>query len=350
MSSNQNGEASLCNLTNQSDACEFQRNRAVNGQDRARDALAMKSMWWDTSWTIPGTSWTIRGYSRSAFRTGFYIPQLDLMLDAGPQNFNKPTHVLITHTHMDHIACLPMTMIGDIHGDHIFQLYGPAEAQEHVSNYIRSMFHVNAVSFDVPAQEWFTYKPLKARDTFIIEVKKTKLDVRSANGGRGQRAALEVEVFECRHSIPTISYGISVFNDKLKDEYVGLTGPEIVTLKKSGQCVTQVVKQKKLAYVCDTNIDVFALNPTLLSYPVIFIECTFICLNARDTEAESLQRAYDTSHIHWQQLKPHVLANPDTLFVLFHFSQRYRDQEITDFFQQEMEKDKFKNIHCWVMK
>jgi ribonuclease Z len=299
------------------------------------DALDVKRVWWDTEWTIPGTTWHIRGYSRSAYRTGFYVPQLGLMLDAGPQNFNKPDHILITHTHMDHIACLPMTMIGrdasDINGDHQFFIYGPAEAKQYVSDYIRAMFCVNAVSPDVPAQDWFKYFPLRARDTFRIEAKNTKL---------------VLEVFECRHRIPTVSYGISEVKDKLRPEYVGLSGPEIVALRKTGACVTHAVMQPKLAYVCDTSIDVFALNPTLLKYPVIFIECTFI-------DPEELQQALTTLHIHWDHLKPYVVAHPDITFMLFHFSQRYRDLEILDFFHKACAASEscevpIKNIRCWL--
>lgn len=48
------------------------------------DSNTVKSMYWQKDWQIPTTSWTIRGYSRSAYRTGFYIPELDMMLDAGP--------------------------------------------------------------------------------------------------------------------------------------------------------------------------------------------------------------------------------------------------------------------------
>ena len=70
------------------------------------EPVKVKMIHWQKKMTIPGTPWEICGYSRSAYRTGFYISGLDMMLDAGPQNFNKPTHIFITHTHIDHIACL----------------------------------------------------------------------------------------------------------------------------------------------------------------------------------------------------------------------------------------------------
>ena len=60
-------------------------------------------------------------------------------------SFNKPTYILITHSHIDHIACLPFTMIGDVNGDHVFNLFGPEEAESYIGRYIKSMFEANAL-------------------------------------------------------------------------------------------------------------------------------------------------------------------------------------------------------------
>ena len=67
------------------------------------DSLQYKHIFWHKKWLIPNTpSWRIHGFSRSAYRTGFYIPELNIMLDAGPQNFNNPDNIFITHSHLDH--------------------------------------------------------------------------------------------------------------------------------------------------------------------------------------------------------------------------------------------------------
>ena len=69
---------------------------------------------------------------------------------------------------------------------------------------------------------------------------------------------------------------------------------------------------------------------------MIFIECTFLF-------DDDFELASQKKHIHWKELKPHILAHPDTLFMLFHFSQRYDDEELAAFF----EKEAVDNVKWW---
>lgn len=66
----------------------------------------------------------------------------------GPQNFNKPSNILITHTHIDHIACLPFTMIGDASGNHIFNITAHA-GKYYLKLLIFSLFFRFFLSFSI---------------------------------------------------------------------------------------------------------------------------------------------------------------------------------------------------------
>jgi len=294
-----------------------------------RDSLDVKKAFWFKKWQIPGTPWSICGYSRSAFRTGFYIKELDLMLDAGPQCHNYPAYVLITHTHVDHIASLPFTLIRGIGGGDDpdippTHIYGPKPAQRFIENYIDTLFTTNSMIPQSPRDtidKYYLYHGMEVGDVFKIDTK---------------GAALTVEVFRCDHQVPTISYGISETKQKLKPEYRGLQGIDIAALRKAGTEVTSDVLLKRLAYVCDTTIKAFTYNPSLLEYPVIFIECTFLL-------PDEVEMASHKKHIHWDELRPYVEMKQDTQFVLFHFSQRYKDAEICEFLQNQ----NLKNLHWW---
>ena len=131
-----------------------------------------RKVFWRKNYLVKNSpQWTISGYSRSAFGTGFYINSLDIMLDAGPQCFKKPKHIFITHSHGDHIANLPFTLIGDEEGDHKFQIYCPKEAKEKLIIYVASMFKANALCDDIPIEEWADFYGL-ARNTNKITLKK----------------------------------------------------------------------------------------------------------------------------------------------------------------------------------
>ena len=298
----------------------------------------IKEAHWKQKWSMPLTpSWTITGFSRAAYRTGFYIPELDIMLDAGPLIFRHPTNIFITHTHGDHIANLPLSFLGYEQKDNqLIQMYGPKQAENYLRNYISCLLEVNTLKpkEERVNNEWYYYNGFEIHTLFRTILRKTKF---------------EIEVILCDHSIPTISYGFSLIKQKLKEEYQGMKSKEIVTLRNSGIEITQEVIEKKFIFICDTSISIFTTYPQILFYPIIFIECTFLY-------PEEIENAIQTKHIHWRDLEPFVACNPNVLFVLIHFSLRYKEQEIIDFFREikrrarnENENENiYENIKLWV--
>ena len=291
----------------------------------------IKMAHWNQKYQIPKLKWTISGYSRSAYRTGFYIKDLDLMLDAGPQCFSKPSNILIGHTHIDHVANLPLTLIDYV--DNTLNkakskpnIYTPLESVSFIASYINSMFCLNSCSNIDPniIKSFYNIFGLKASDNIILESNKTKLDI---------------SILRLDHSVPTIGYGISQIKQKLKLEYSDLSTKELGLLKKSNVEITYEYSKPSLAYVCDTSIRVFDLNPKLLDYPTIIIECTFLY-------AEHKSKADSTQHIHWSDLKPYIESNPMIDFILIHFSMQYKDSDIVEFFNKELQN--ITNVKIWV--
>lgn len=280
---------------------------------------------WKQKWRLPGTPWTITGFSKAAYRTGFYIPELDIMLDAGPQNFNKPSHIFITHTHGDHVASLPFTLIGDESSHHVFQIYAPSEAERHLRRYIAALFEVNALmdSEDMPVGEWYNFYGCVDASSFRLDFNKSPFIV---------------DVVECDHGVPTVSYCFSQVKSKLKDEYIGIPGRQIAEMRKGGIEVTKEVIVPSFAFICDTSISVLDRYPSIVRYPIVIIECTFLY-------PEERENAVATKHIHWEELKPYVIASPETLFVLVHFSLRYKDDDVLAFFAEQ--QDEVPNIKVW---
>ena len=121
-----------------------------------------------------------------------------------------------------------------------------------------------------------------------------------------------------------------------------MTNLEIRNLKMSKVEITNEITEKKFAYICDTKINILEIHPEILDFPIIIIECTFLY-------DDDLEVSKEKKHIHWQELKPYILENHDKLFILIHFSQRYKDEDILKFFSEEQSRNEnLKNIKPWI--
>jgi ribonuclease Z len=287
-----------------------------------------RSIFWKKELVIPNTQWIISGYSRSAYRTGFYITGLNIMLDGGPQCFKNPNHVFITHTHADHIAEIPFTLINDIMDEKSKPtLYCPDEAKEYLKQYIMQLHNTNSLKdTSAVSDSYYNLVPIVQERA----VRRLTLN----------KQLFELETVGADHSVPTVVYGFSIVKDKLNPLYLGLTSSEKKELKKT-TCITVEVVEKKFCYVLDTSIKVLEDNPFLLEYPVVIIECTFLM-------DDEVKHADLKKHIHWLQLKPYVVNNPNVYFILTHFSLKYRDPEIRQFFENVVAQDGIQNIYPWL--
>eukprot|EP00005_Dracoamoeba_jomungandri_P008633 CAMPEP_0174269022 /NCGR_PEP_ID=MMETSP0439-20130205/39551_1 /TAXON_ID=0 /ORGANISM="Stereomyxa ramosa, Strain Chinc5" /LENGTH=148 /DNA_ID=CAMNT_0015357553 /DNA_START=384 /DNA_END=826 /DNA_ORIENTATION=+ len=130
----------------------------------------------------------------------------------------------------------------------------------------------------------------------------------------GGKNKVLVKVVECFHAVPSVGFILSTTTQKLKQEYLGLPGREIGALRKKGVEITKTVEQTHFAFLGDTTVEIFDKYPTLVTdVPTIMVECTLLDPGDED-------KATSRGHIHWSQLRGIVLSNPETKFVLIHFS------------------------------
>ena len=102
--------------------------------------------------------------------------------------------------------------------------------------------------------------------------------------------------------------------------------------------VSETIEKPLFAFCGDTTVDVFSTHKaTLLRMPLVIVECTFIT-------DEHVARARQVKHIAWAELQPIVDSNPDTLFVLTHFSHQYKAADIKSFFAKLARK----NVVVWL--
>jgi len=123
---------------------------------------------------------------------------------------------------------------------------------------------------------------------------------------------------------------------KLKPEYTGLEGRKLGQLRKEGIAIDQMYEAPMFAFLGDTTTQLYVEHAQLekegkeniFRYPLIITECTFL-------DRDETERAERTKHTLWPELKPFVEGHPQVIFVLIHFSHRYSEGEIRNFFVKE---------------
>src|ERR1043165_7374174 len=164
---------------------------------------------------------TIEGYSRAAVQTYWRIPELKIGFDLGaqPWDFMGTPTWLLTHTHLDHVAALPVYVAR------------------------RRMMHMEPPTLYVPAEG-------------MEDVRRLLLIMQRLDRGRmicnmhGVKPGDEIELsrdhlitaFATTHTIPSVGYVVWDRRFKLKEEYVGLPGDRIRDLRLSGVAVTREVR------------------------------------------------------------------------------------------------------------
>lgn len=213
---------------------------------------------WKT-WRIPGTGFTLTGYSRANDKTFFHIPELRCSLDAGLCEGRQVDTVFLTHTHHDHSKDL------DYLASKSPDIYVPADAVPYVESYLRASAELNHGPAYDPALANHRLHGVRQDDEFTF-------------GRRGHH----VRVVECEHKVPCVGYAFSERTTTLRPEYAELRqtlnpqefGRLMAQKRRDGLQVDQEVLRPLFAFLGDTHVNVFARNPWLFDYPVLITECT----------------------------------------------------------------------------
>jgi ribonuclease Z len=315
------------------------------------------SSWKDTWMRCPpyklkGTEVVAEGWSVAARNTTIYLGgKLSIMCDAGVDCEYKVSHIFGTHGHSDHSQFFWKYCIDNPKTPTIYvpgmqrrmmakggKSYMSRKMGETLHDNISSMFEMSTCSRTPRIMTKINIKDVFPGDTFIIKDGKNDIEVR---------------VFWCDHTVPCVGYGFSEIRRKLKPEFEQYIPTKEDSKEVCREKRIKLVEIKKhtdimveynfplCCYLGDTTHNVFSSDEEqskyIFEYPHIFVECTFF-------QMEHIGDAKKDKHMHWSDLKKVVKTHPNNNFILYHFSQRYKQNEIRDFFKHEG----FSNIHLWI--
>jgi ribonuclease Z len=264
---------------------------------------------------------TVEGYSRAAVQSYWRIPELKLGFDLGaqPWDFMGTATWLVTHTHLDHIAALPVYVAR------------------------RRMMRMEPPSIHLPAES-------------LEDVRRLLLVMQRLDRGRqlchlnGVKPGDEIElsrehvvsVFPTTHTIPSVGYVVWDRRFKLKEEYHGLPGERIRDLRLSGVAVTREVRTPLVAYTGDTNPAGLDAYPPVFQAKILITEMSFIRPNHRR------EKIHKFGHMHLDDFLERAERFQNELIICGHLSTRYHPQEVHRIVQAKLPPRLRERIKLWI--
>src|SRR5436309_11503860 len=271
--------------------------------------------------TLKHKDLTIEGYSRAAVQTYWRVPELKLGFDLGaqPWDFMGTPTWLVTHTHLDHIAALPVYVAR------------------------RRMMKMEPPTIYLPAPA-------------VEDVRRLLLIMQRLDRGRmvcqlhgvtpGQEIELSrehvVTAFPTTHTIPSLGYLVWERRHKLKEEYHGLPGDQIRDLRLSGQEVTREVRTPLLAYTGDTSPAGLDNCPAAFEAKVLITELSFIRPNHRR------EKIHKFGHMHLDDFLERADKFKNELIICAHFSTRYNPQEVRKLVEAKLPPGLRERVKLWI--
>jgi len=233
----------------------------------------------------------------------------------------QPHFFFLTHSHFDHCGYLPDVQPAGQGVRPESRVWVPKRMESYCRSYLHAAQELNGLRpIAVEDEKPFTLHACAPGETYDV--------------GKGVR----VRVLECFHTVDTVGYAFSLVRPKLKKVYDSLSGAELGALRKSGVPIQDEVELPQFVFLGDTTEQVFAANPILFTYPIVIMECTHLLDDQRGAAEKG-------GHMHWRAVEAVARAQPQTLFVLIHFSSRYKVEELTAFFA---EPGRPTNVYPWI--
>jgi ribonuclease Z len=244
---------------------------------------------------------TIEGWSRAAVQTYWRVPEMRLGFDLGaqPWDFMGTPTWYVSHTHLDHIAALPVYVAR------------------------RRMMKMEPPTIYLPESAVENVQRLL---NVVTRLDRGRLPCRliGVQPGNEIEHSRELVVTACatQHTVPSLGYVVSERRKKLKPEFRNLTGDQIRDIRLSGREVSSEQRIPRIAYLGDSTIQGLDNNPLMYQADILIVEVTFIAPGHRSHKIQKL------GHIHIDDIIERRTRFENQLIIAAHLSSRYHAEQV----------------------
>jgi ribonuclease Z len=264
---------------------------------------------------------TVEGYSRAAVQTYWRVPELKMGFDLGaqPWSFMATPNWFVTHTHLDHLAALPVYVAR------------------------RRMMRMEPPTIYLPAD---AVEPVEALLRAVQRLDRGRLPARLVGLVKDQEVELSrelvVKAFATRHTVPSLGYLVWERRKKLKPEYHHLAGDQIRDLRLSGVEVSAEIRIPKLVYLGDTAPQGLDALPEVYRAEILIMEVTFVAPGERP----SVIHKY--GHTHLDDVVARAGRFENEVIIASHFSTRLHPDQIQRIVEKRLPDSLRGRLKIWL--
>lgn len=264
---------------------------------------------------------TVEGYSRAAVQSYWRVPELKVGFDCGaqPWDFMTTPTWFISHSHLDHIAALPVYIAR------------------------RRMMKMEPPTVYVPAE---SLEDVRRLLLIYQRLDRGRQAVKLVPVDPGQEFDLSREhvatVFATSHTIPSRGYIVWDRRHKLRDEFHGLPGHQIRDLRLSGVSVTREVRVPLVAYTGDTSPEGLDNCPAAYQAKILITELSFIRAMHRR------EKIHKFGHMHLDDFIERQDRFQNEVIIASHFSTRYSADEVKRVLEKKLPPVLKERMILWI--
>ena len=253
----------------------------------------------------------LAGFSLAGEETVVAAPELNICFDVGraPREIISIDNVCLSHGHMDHAAGVAYYL-----SQRNFVGNAPGRVICHVA-LAGAIQRLMGVWADIEQH---------TSPGVIVGVEPLE-DVPIRRG-------LFVRPFEVNHAASALGFSVIEVRHKLRPEFHGKTGPQLVALKREGVEIERQTETTLVTYTGDTALGKFMEHDFVRNSRVLVVECTFF-------DTEHISRARAGQHIHVCDLPELLRAAPESQVLLTHLTKRTDVRQAKKILAQALGRD-----------